>query len=68
MPKELLIAAEYGVEWGQSGPLPVGVKLTEFDKNEVWENFPFRELVGALMWLATQTRPDIANAVRAVAT
>ena len=39
----------------------------EFDKNEVWGNFPFRELVGALMWLATQTRPGIANAVKAVA-
>ena len=30
------------------------LKLTEFDKNEVWENVPFRKLVGALiMWLAT---------------
>ena len=27
----------------------------------------FRELVGCLMWLDNQTRPDIANAVRAVA-
>ena len=26
----------------------------------------FRELAGCLMWLANQTRPDIANAVRAV--
>ena len=31
------------------------------------ENVPFREVVGCLMWIANQTRPDIANAVRAVA-
>ena len=27
----------------------------------------YREMVGSLMWIAKQTRPDIANAVRAVA-
>ena len=27
---------------------------------------PFREVVGSLMWIASQTRPDISNAVRAV--
>ena len=27
----------------------------------------FREVVGSLMWIANQTRPDISNAVRAVA-
>ena len=31
------------------------------------ENWPFRELVGSSMWLSISTRPDIANAVRAVA-
>ncbi|CAB1120053.1 unnamed protein product [Ectocarpus sp. CCAP 1310/34] len=28
---------------------------------------PFREVVGSLMWIASQTRADISNAVRAVA-
>ena len=31
------------------------------------ENWPFRELVGSLMWLSVSTSPDISNAVRAVA-
>ena len=60
------LAAEHGVEWVQSVPLPVDMKLTEFDKNEVWGNFPFRKLVVALMLLATRTRSDIANAVKAM--
>ena len=28
---------------------------------------PFRQVVGGVMWLAGMTRPDIANAARAVA-
>ena len=50
----------------QSVLLKVVVKLEEFDEDEetVW---PFRELVGGLMWLAISTHPDISNAVRSVA-
>ena len=51
----------------QSVPLPVGVKLEELNEYKKVENWPFRELVGSLMWLSILTRPDIANAVRAVA-
>ena len=43
-----------------------GLKLKEFDDEPVGD-WPFRELVGCLMWLANQTRPDSANAVRAIA-
>ena len=48
-------------------PPRAGVKLEEFDEDERVEDWPFRELVGSLMWLSISTRPDISNAVRAVA-
>ena len=51
----------------QSVPLRVGVKLEDFDEDEMIENWSFRELVGSLMRLSVSTRPDISNAVRAVA-
>ena len=37
------------------------------DEKEETRKFPYREAVGALVWTATMTRPDIACAVRAVA-
>ena len=40
----------------------LGINLEDFEGD--WS---FREVVGSLMWLANQTRSDIANAVRAVA-
>ena len=51
----------------KSVPLRVGVKLEEFDEDERVENWPFRELGVSLMRLSISTRPDISNAVRAVA-
>ena len=48
-------------------PMVVDLKLHEFDKDKADVDEPFRSLVGHLMWLAIQTRPDILNAVRAVA-
>ena len=46
-------------------PLAMGAKLTtvEKDDEEHQSQFPFRELMGALMYLAVGTRPDIAHAV-----
>ena len=37
------------------------------EEKEEMRKFSYREAVGALMWTATMTRPDIACAVRAVA-
>ena len=37
------------------------------EEKEEMRKFPYREAVGALMWTATMTPPDIACAVRAVA-
>ena len=61
-------ALKFGVSSGRRNPLEKGLKLEEFDVTEPEGDWPFRELVGCSMWLANQTRPDIANAVRAVAT
>ena len=47
----------------KSFPLRVGVKLETFDEDERVENWPFRELVGSLMWLSISTCLDISNAV-----
>ena len=45
------------VSSGRTNPLEKGLKQTGL----------FRELVECFMWSANQTRPDIANAVSAVA-
>ena len=37
------------------------------EEKEEMRKFPYREAVGALMWTATMTRPDIACAVSTVA-
>ena len=39
----------------KSVPLRVGVKLEEFDEDERIENWPFRKMVGSLMWLTIST-------------
>ena len=49
------LADEYGIEFGKSVPLLVGTKRAKFDKDEAPGKWPFRDLVGSLMWLSTQT-------------
>ena len=61
------IVAKFGVTRGKPTPMVVGLRLDEFDQDKAEVVEPFRSLVGHLMWLANQTRPDILNAVRAVA-
>ena len=61
------IVAKFGVTRGKPTPMVVGLRLDEFDQEEAEVEETFRSLVGHLMWLANQTRPDILNAVRAVA-
>ena len=57
-------ATKFGVSSGRKNPLEKGLKLDDFDKSEIDGDWPFRELVGCFMWLANQTRPDIANAIK----
>ena len=45
------LVKKYSVTSTQSVPLRVGIKLEEFNEDEMVENWPFRELVGSLMWL-----------------
>ena len=61
------LGEKYGVEWGNGIPIPTTWRLWDFDVDEPNVLFPFRQLIGALLWIALLTRPDIANAVRAVA-
>ena len=58
---------QFGVTAGRNTPLSTDVCLETFDEDEPDGVWPFREFVGSLMRLANQTRPDITNAVRAVA-
>ena len=52
---------------GQGHSDSYNLEALGFDVDEPNVLFPFRELIGALLWIALLTRPDIANAVRAVA-
>lgn len=61
------VVAKFGVTKNKDTPMVIGLKLEEFDPEEPNVDNPFRSLVGHLMWMAKNTRPDIFNAVRAVA-
>ena len=57
------MVAKFGVTRNKETPMVVGLRLDDFDPTEPDVDKPFRSLVGHLMWLANQTRPDILNAV-----
>ena len=61
------LVKKFRVTTVQSVPLKVGVELEKLDEDKEPESWPFRELVGGLMWLAISTCLDISNAVRSVA-
>ena len=48
-------------------PASSGADLGPKREDEPGRDWPVREAVGSLLWLSTMTRPDITNAVRAVA-
>ena len=47
--------------------MPTTCKLWKFDVDEPTVGRFFRELIGSLLWIALLSRPEIVNAVRAVA-
>ncbi|CAM9325272.1 unnamed protein product [Pylaiella littoralis] len=59
--------ANFGVHESTDTFTLVGLTIEQFDENTPSINEPFRSLARHLMWLANQTRPDILNAMRAVA-
>ena len=46
------LVKKYSVTFTQIVPLRVGIKLEEFNEDEMVENWPFRALVGSFMWLS----------------
>ena len=63
----IVMREKYGVEWGKGIPIPTTWRIWDLDVDEPIVLFPFRELIGALLWIVLLSRPDIVNAVRAVA-
>ena len=57
----------FGVNSSSDIPATPGVDLGPREEGEAKGDWPYREAVGSLMWLSAMTRPDISNAVRAVA-
>ena len=57
----------FGVKSSSDIPATPGVELGPREEGEPKGDWPYREVMGSLMWPSTMTRPDISNAVRAVA-
>ena len=63
----IVLGEKYGVEWGKGIPIPTTWRIWDLDVDEPIVLFHFRELIGALLWIALLSRADIVHAVRAVA-
>ena len=61
------LARRFDVTTTSEFPAVPGANLEARMEGESGGPWAYREAVGSLMWLVTMTRPDIANAVRAVA-
>ena len=57
----------FGVNSSSDIPATPGVELGPREEGEPNRDWPYREAMSSLMLLSTMTRPDISNAVRAVA-
>ena len=57
----------FGVNSSSDLPVTPGIELGPRETGEPKGDWPYKETVDSLMWLLTMARPDISNAVRAVA-
>ena len=61
------LVEKFGISKESSIPASPSVELLPRGEDEPQTTEPYREAVGSLMWLANTTRPDLSQAVRAVA-
>lgn len=62
------ILTRFGMEQCNTVATPSEVNIKQEEStNSKTESWPYRELIGALMYLAVATRPDIANTVSRLA-
>ena len=59
--------SRFGENSSSDTPATPGVELGPREEGVPKGDWPYREAVGSLMRLSTMTRPNISNAVRAVA-
>ena len=66
---QLILSIINRFDLSKSSPIPASpsLHLRHVGEEEAVVNAPFREIAGSLKWITNQTRPDIANAVRAIA-